>query len=339
MTSILAARRPPAVALYVLVGLLSQARADGQAPADVCALTVTGRIASENVQPSLTLAADTGGTQYCAAAGKADELCTIRVSCSTTEAVFTVTATNFKRYRRNIPIAGITARAATIDLGQIQLQASELPVVVSVIRASTAAQAARFQIVMHNPLKREVFVRSIALSASRVKPFSACMSNSSSVYEISDSIELTSSGGELAARGSFQETAKGAGLSVTADGTLSESRCGGTNELRLNLPTAFTLSPMEYSAVDIVLPARFLVKTTRSLFGAGEKPIPLTVDTTAFSGYEFRFTTDRDDELQIVGTYGTGLGRSTQPGDSLAAPRAFPRLPGIPRSTSPDRTP
>lgn len=291
------------IASAVVVFLGAPALAAGQQRE--CTLAIRGTT-SVTTSRSITVSSVAGRSDPCVDSPVAGEICRATIPCEAKDAVLTVVAPNFKKYRRNIPALAFQAGASAVDLGQIRLQPSELPSVAQVIRSATSAQTVAFRVVLKNPLKREVFVRAVKVSAEREGRNVSCAVGGKATFVLNDKIQLEASAGQVLATGSFQETTRGVGFDVAANGTASVNLCGGHATLSLELPTAFTIPASAYSAVDFILPSRFNVRIVRSSRPGAEAYAAVLSSASAYDNYVFAFTTDREEELEIVARYSGG---------------------------------
>jgi|SRR5215467_7926196 len=307
-----------------VVVILESVDARGQnPPGGLCTVRIRGSVAAASLIPEFTLSENDESRRCIGGDGK--DLCEARISCDAKEALLTVIAPNFKKYTRNL--VGLVFRDGTaqVDIGQVRLQPSELPTVVQVVRSSAQDGSVRFQIVLHNSLKREVFVQSVAFDARRGREpgLVGCAVGGVAVFRVDNIIRLSAHGGKVLASGSFQEMTQGAGFTIGAQGEVSLNLCGGEADFFLRLPTAFTIPQEEYSAVEIRLPARFnleFVKESPPMGRAGHAAAELS-DPLAYDRYVFRFTTTRTEELEIVGSYvASSLGEREQRFERLLRP-------------------
>ena len=80
--------------------------------------------------------------------------------------------------------------------------------------------------------------------------------------------------------------------------------CDGAATLSLELPAAFTIPAGAYSAVDVILPRRFNIKFVGSSRpAAADRYADYLSSPSAYDRYVFAFTTDREEELEIVARY------------------------------------
>jgi hypothetical protein len=227
-----------------------------------------------------------------------------------------VIAPGYKKFSKNLPSMSFTNNVAVLTIGSIRLQQSDLPTVAQVVRSRTADGSHRFEITLHNRLKRDFLIREVTVAATIPDKFPNvdCCCPPNSIFKIGDTLKIAAGGGEKRmAAATFEELVRGKGHTVEATGSIKVDGCRGGEELVLTLPTSFILPASQYIAVPIIFPSQFRIADAFYGFGnrkshkfSSEKPSLEHIGNgkvDRFRSYRFIFRTSMEDELDIIGSY------------------------------------
>lgn len=238
-------------------------------------------------------------------------LCEAFVPLNVKSATVVIEARGYKRFTLNLPTLKYSKDVSRVNVGEITLAKTELPVVRQVIAARRPNGAFRFELTLSNPLARDVLIRRLRVGAHRQGDGSMCCCPPTSVFEISDSLLVTGGGnGELRADGSYIEKVRGADAVVKVTGAIKRFECDESVGVEFDMPVSFVIPKTSVSAVQVVLPKRFnVVKTAYCCTDPKYYPpgLPSLQDGAAnidtFVLFTFALSTTEKDELDIEARY------------------------------------
>lgn len=289
------------------VVLLSLLLAGNELAAKDCRLTITGSVKSGLSSPNFAIRTKERLQETCHRGPFKDALCKSLVSCDTKEAVLKIWATNFKVYTRNLVGLSFANGEAYFDIGRVKLLRTELPQVVQIIKSQAEDGSLRFQVFLHNPRKREVFVRELGFTYSReeIMHVPGILPGPIAIFSLNAELKLSAHSGKPHVSGTFQDLKGEAGYTYNVNGDVFASKRNAS--LSLRLPVGFTIPADEHSVFELRLPRAFNVTSNgfdpymlnreevlRNLLSGG---------TSAFSSYTFTLVTSVDDEPPIEGKY------------------------------------
>lgn len=229
-----------------------------------------------------------------------------------------IQASGFKRYTRNIadlsylktasPILKAVEYKARLDLGEIRLSASELPRVEQILLSTAPDGSNKFDLILSNPLKKNLLVKNISIEALRPGTDSDCCCPPTAVFVLSDTITINAGSSiRMEAAGKFKEMKRGKDYLIASLGEITLDPCKSLAALSLKLPTGFSLSNSDFTSIQIILPPRITIQSSHYSFGTdGDKPDPDSIKSGSVEIFkEFRFALKTSDEAEpeIVGTY------------------------------------
>ena len=283
-------------ASVALVHLMTPQPASAQVR--MCTLEIRGQVTTPQIG-TMTVSNESGGVAQCIPVTDSGALCKAPIACDARDAVFTLNSAGFKTYRRNIPRLEFRERAAVANVGQVRLDRSERLSIAQIVRSTGKDGEQRFQIVLHNPLKREVFIRALTLTAERKPDDVSCHGGGEARFLLHNDIRIEPASGQWLVTGSFQETSRAPGFDTKAVGFASIELCRHEAMLTLRLATAFTIPATEYSSIDLLLPRRFDVKVSGlSESSRVETYQKLLASLSLFESMVFRFEPDRGGDVE-----------------------------------------
>lgn len=293
---------PLRLTAFVLLSLLL---AGNELAAKDCRLTITGSVKSGLSSPNFAIRTKERLQEPCHKGPFKDALCKSLVSCDTKEAVLKIWATNFKEYTRNLVGLSFKDGEAHFDIGEVKLLRSELPRVVQIIRSQAEDGSLRFEVFLHNPRKREVFIRELSFTYSRdARIYTPGFGpEPRKIFKLNAEIKLSSRGGRSRVSGTFQDLEGEAGYAYNVEGNLYMKPRGVS--LGLRLPVGFTIPTDEYSVLELRLPRKFNITSDDSKLTWEEVVLRslLSGGTSRFYSYTFTLFTSVDDEPPIEGKY------------------------------------